>query len=95
MRVMWIAAAMVVVLYGCTTPVSPTPAGRPDYRAAYNDGCAAGYGYAGSPFHAARGTQPAGDASPGYRAGWLEGFDKCRRSYDRIQNVFHGLLGAP
>jgi len=95
MRVPMIAVAMMVAFSACTTPISPTPPGRPDFRAAYNDGCAAGYGFAGSPFHSDRGTNPVGQVSPDYRAGWIEGFDKCSRSYDRVQQVLHSLFGAP
>lgn len=95
MRVPLIATILVTMLGACTTPISPPPPGPPEVRAAYSDGCAAGYGYAGSPFHSNRGTEPAGAVSAAYRAGWLEGFDKCRRSYDRIQLVIHGLFGAP
>lgn len=95
MRVTWIAIVSAVLLYACTTPISPPPPGPPDFRAAYNDGCAAGYGYAGSPFHSDRGTEPGEQAGPDYRAGWLNGFRKCKQSYDRVQRVFHGFFGSP
>jgi len=95
MRATWIATVTAAMLYGCVTPISPTPPGGPDFRAAYNDGCAAGYGYAGSPFHSNRGTQPEGQISPDSRAGWIEGFSQCSRSYDRIQQVIHAFFGSP
>jgi hypothetical protein len=90
-----VAVVAAAVLAGCTTPISPPPPGSPDFRAAYNDGCAAGYGYAGSPFHANRGIQPEADVSLDYRAGWRAGFDKCSGSYGRIQQFVHGVFGSP
>jgi hypothetical protein len=29
-----------------------------------------------------------------YVHGWYEGFDECKRSYDRIQATIHSILGT-
>ncbi len=97
MRKIWRSLGLVVFLTACTTPVSPPPPGAPEFRAGYNDGCAAGYGYAGSPFHAYRGGPEAAPPKTDrtLRAGWLYGFDRCKRSYNGVQRVLAGLFGAP
>lgn len=97
MRSLGPAAALLLLLGACTTPISSPPPGSPEFKSAYLDGCRAGYAYAGSPFHEYRGGPKLDDdgASLAYRAGWEHGFWKCQRSYERIQWVFNSVLGAP
>ncbi len=97
MRTASLALSALLLAGACTTPAAPPPPGPPAFRAAYDEGCAAGYGYAGSPFHAYEGgarPEPP-NTDPQARAGWLSGFHRCRASFERVQRTLHAVLGAP
>lgn len=86
---------LLAVLAGCTTPWFTRPPGTKDYRAGYAEGCDAGYAVAGSPFYSYRDKvepPPKGDPQ---RVGWLAGYDRCKRNYDRIQNTISTVFGTP
>ncbi len=83
------------VLAGCTTPDFTMPPGSPDYRAGFSQGCDAGYTVAGSPFYdTSRKVEPPSKNDP-QRIGWLAGYDRCKRSYQRMQRVISSVLGPP
>ena len=87
--------AAAVLLGACTTPMFTMPPGPQDYRVGYRDGCDAGYAWAGSPFYDASevATPPRSDEP--YAMGWLVGFDRCKRNYQRIQSTVSSILGTP
>jgi hypothetical protein len=82
-------------LAACTTPMFTMPPGPQAYRVGFHDGCDAGYAYAGSPFYKPIAALPAPPTAEPYRSGWLNGFGRCRASYQRIQSTVSLLLGPP
>ena len=87
------ALLVLVTLAGCTTPWFTRPPGQKAYREGYAEGCDAGYSVAGSPVYRYRDKvepPPKGDPT---RAGWLAGYDRCKRNYERIQWTLHSILG--
>ena len=96
MRIRLVSATLILVLLaGCTTPSFSLPPGTKDFREGYAEGCDAGYAVAGSPFYSYRDKAeppPKGDPR---RVGWLAGYDRCKRNYERIQGTLHALFGPP
>jgi hypothetical protein len=84
-----------LALAACTTPMFTMPSGPQDYRIGFHDGCDAGYAYAGSPFYEPIATLPPVPEVEPYRSGWLGGFERCRKSYQRIQHTVNRLFGPP
>ena len=85
----------LVLLTGCTTPWFTMPPGSKAYRAGFSEGCDAGYSVAGSlvyPYRDSVEPPPKGDPE---RIGWLAGFDRCKRNYQRIQRTFSSIFGPP
>lgn len=90
-----VAVLALVAVAGCTTPWFTRPPGPKAYRDGYSEGCDAGYSVAGSPFYRYRDKvepPPKGDPQ---RAGWLAGYDRCKRNHQRIQNTVNSIFGAP
>ncbi len=83
------------VLAGCTTPSFTMPPGTPAYRAGYSEGCDAGYAVAGSPLYRTLEEAEAPPKSDPQRVGWLAGYDRCKRNYQRMQGVFSSVFGPP
>lgn len=82
-------------LGACTTPQFTMPPGPREYRLGYSDGCDAGYAVAGSPFYETLDSaEPPRDDQP-YLVGWLAGYDRCKRNYQRMQAVVSSVLGPP
>ena len=96
MRMRVVAATLLLaVLAGCTTPGFTRPPGHKEFRAGFAAGCDAGYAVAGSPFYRYRSKAeppPKGDPQ---RVGWLAGYDRCKRNYERMQWTVHSILGPP
>ena len=90
-----VALGAALSLAGCTTPTFTMPPGPQAYRVGFHDGCDAGYAYAGSPFYEPIATLPAAPGVEPYRSGWVEGFERCRASYQRIQSTVSLLFGPP
>ena len=90
-----ILTVMFIGLAGCTTPMFTMPPGPQEYREGFSDGCSDGYAYAGSPFYKTRTTAEPPRMDDPYRVGWLAGFDRCRKSYQRIQTVVSSFFGPP
>ncbi len=91
----FIAVLALGVTGACSTPSFTMPPGPPEYRLGYADGCDAGYAYAGSPLASAgenAGPPPKDDPQ---RVGWLAGYERCKRSYQRMQGVFSAFFGPP
>ena len=85
---------VLCVLAACSTP-NTAPPGPKDYRIGFQDGCDAGYAYAGSPYHEpSQAVDPQRTDEP-YRTGWKAGFSRCKRHYQRVQSTVHHLFGPP
>ena len=83
------------VLTACSTPTFTAPPGPQEYRVGYHDGCDAGYAWAGSPVYpASDATEPARMDEP-YRTGWLAGYSRCKRHYQRLQFQTNAIFGTP
>lgn len=90
-----VIGSVFLAVSACTTPMYTMPPGPSDYRLGYHDGCDAGYAYAGSPFYEASDkTEPERKDKP-YLTGWQSGFERCRRSHQRLQAGISALLGPP
>ena len=86
---------LLAVLAGCSTPSFTSPPGTQAFREGYTEGCDAGDAVAGSPFYSYRDkVEPPPKGDP-HRVGWLEGYDRCRRNYQRIQGTVNTFLGSP
>ena len=90
-----VPAVILVGLAGCTTPMFTMPPGPKEYREGYSDGCSDGYAYAGSPFYKTRDNSDPPRLDDPYRVGWLAGFERCKKSYQRIQTVVTSFFGPP
>jgi len=84
-----------VSVAACTTPMATMPPGTWEYRLGYRDGCDKGYSYAGSPFYQQTYARPAPPTAEPYRAGWVEGFDRCLENYQHFQRTVNFLIGPP
>ena len=83
------------VLAACSTPDFTAPPGPKEFRIGFQDGCDAGYAYAGSPFYEhSHAVNPQRIDDP-YRTGWKAGFSRCKRHYQRVQWTVHHLIGPP
>lgn len=82
-------------LSACTTPSFTMPPGTPSYRAGFAEGCDAGYAHAGSPFVFGQEMAEAPAMGDPQRIGWLAGYERCKRSYQRMQGVFSAFFGPP
>ena len=91
-----LSAILVIVGFtsACSTPSWTSPPGPEKYQIGYKDGCDVGYAFAGSPFYERRENPILDMQDIDYMHGWQEGFDECKRSYDRIQNTIHSVLGT-
>ena len=78
----------------CSTPVWTSPPGSEKYQIGYHEGCDAGYAVAGSPLYERIESAAPNFQNIDYVQGWQEGFDECKRSYDRIQATIHSVLGT-
>ena len=91
-------ATLLLVVAGlvsaCSTPVWTSPPGSEKYQIGYHEGCDAGYAVAGSPYYERIESAEPNSQNIDYVQGWQEGFDVCKRSYDRIQATIHSVLGT-
>ncbi len=90
-----IVALALGVLAACTTPDFTMPPGTPAYRDGYAQGCDAGYAVAGSPLYGTLEQAEAPLEGNPRRIGWLAGYDRCKRNYQRMQGVISSVLGPP
>ncbi len=96
MRMRGLLAAMALgLLAGCTPPSFTMPPGTPAYRDGYAEGCDVGYAVAGSVlYRTIDKAEPPPQGDP-QRIGWLAGYDRCKRNYQRMQTVFSSFFGPP
>lgn len=87
MRTVLIAIATAIALAGCGTAVSEAPAGPPNWKQGYADGCNSGYVSAGHPYY--RYTKDVNRAlnDKEYAMGWQDGFNRCQGSYAGTQRM--------
>lgn len=78
----------------CSTPTWTSPPGSERYQIGYHEGCDAGYAVAGSPLYERIDSAEPVSQDIDYVHGWYEGFDECKRSYDRIQATIHSIFGT-
>ncbi|MFQ5774678.1 MAG: hypothetical protein ACE5GS_09185 [Kiloniellaceae bacterium] len=88
-------AGAFVLLTACTTPLFTMPPGPKDYRVGYQEGCDAGYAYAGSPLYSSIDKAEPPRTDQPYLTGWQSGFERCKRNYQRIQATVSSILGPP
>jgi hypothetical protein len=85
--------ASCLLVAGCTPPLRTVPPGPLGYRVGYQDGCDAGYAYAGSTFYQVSTDSSTPRNDEPYLSGWHDGFDTCVEHYQRIQRAIHVFVG--
>ena len=90
-----VGLVMLGLLSGCTTPMFTMPAGTTNYRVGFAEGCDAGYAVAGSPFYSKLDGAEPRRGEEDFQAGWFAGFNRCKTSYERVQNTIASFLGPP
>lgn len=89
------ALALSLAVTGCTTPMSTMPPGTTAFRTGFSEGCDEGYSVAGSPFYEKKDEAAPARSDQDYLEGWHQGFNRCKRNYDRIQTTVYAIMGPP